>query len=84
MDDGKTVTNWPENLKTHGDAQDLLARDGIDRLYAARKKEEEDFSTLKIKYLEEYVEKNKERLYTATRIKTNNTKLNRTNIMRKQ
>ena len=75
----------------------LHRRDDIDRLYASRKEGEEDSPTLKIasihclcsvihrlcrfRQFEDYIKKNQESLFTATR---NNSRINRTTITRKQ
>ena len=61
-------------------------RDDIDRLYLSRKEEGrgsdsiEDSVDALIRRLEDYIEKSRKRLITATRKNTNNTKIKRTTI----
>ena len=66
----------------------LHSRDDINRLYVWRMKEEEDLQALKITSihlwrLKDSIKKIKERLITATRNNTHNTRINRT-VTRKQ
>ena len=65
-------------------------RNNIDRLYVSRKEGgrglaiTDDRFDISIKHLEDYVKKNKERQIIATRNDTNNTRINRTTITRKE
>ena len=67
----------------------LHPRDGVDRLYVSRKGGErglagiEDSVDASIQRFEDYIEKNRERLITATRNNTDNVRINRTKITRK-
>ena len=67
----------------------LYIRDDIDRLYVSRKEgrgltSTEDSVDASIQRLEDYIEKHGERLITATRNNTDNTRTNRTTITRNQ
>ena len=68
----------------------LHPRNNADRLDVSRKEGETEFTTIKysvdasIQRLNDYIEKCRERLITATRNNTDNTKPNRTEITRKQ
>ena len=69
--------------------KDLHPRDDIDRLYVSRKGGRgltsiEDSVDASIQQLEDNVEKRGEKLITATRNKTDNTRTNRAEITRKQ
>ena len=68
----------------------LHPRDDTDRLYASRKERGRGFASIEdsvatsIRRLTNYIKKNKERLITATRNNTNNTRVNRTTLTKKQ
>ena len=68
----------------------LHPKDDIDRLYVSRKEggrwlsSIEDNIDILIQELEDYKKKSKERLITATRNNTNNTRINRITITKKQ
>ena len=68
----------------------LHPRDGIERLYVSRRERERELSSIEdsvgtsIQCLEDYVEKRRGRLITATRTNTNDTRTSRTTITRKQ
>ena len=68
----------------------LHPRDDVDRLHVSRKEEGKRLASIEdsvdalIQWLEDYIEKHKGGLTTATRNDTDNTKTNRTTITRKQ
>ena len=68
----------------------LHPRDDVDRLYVSRKEGRRGFASIEvnvdcsIQWLEDYIEKRRERLVTATRNNTDNARTNRTTITRKQ
>ena len=68
----------------------LHTRDDVGRLYISRKEGRrglasiEDSVDASIQRLKDYIEKHRERLITATRKDTGNTKTNRMTITRKQ
>ena len=68
----------------------LHPRDDVDRLYVSRKEEEiglasiEDSVDVSIQWLEGYIEKHGGRLITATRNNSDDTRVNRTKLTRKQ
>ena len=68
----------------------LLFRDEVDRLYVSRKEGERGFASIEdsvdasIQRLQDNREKRKERLIKATRKDTDNTRINRTEMTRKQ
>ena len=68
----------------------LHPRDDVDGLYALRKEGERGLTSIKdsvdalIQRLEDYIEKHKGGLITASRNDTDNTKANRMTITRKQ
>ncbi len=64
----------------------LHPRDDVDRLYASRKEGGRGFASIDalIQRLEDYIEKRRGRLITATKNNTDNTRNNRTEITRKQ
>ena len=70
--------------------KDLDVRDDIDRLYVSRKEggrwlaSIEDNIDALIQWLEDYIEKCGGRLITTTRNNTDNMRINRTKITRKQ
>ena len=85
VDERRTSINGPENKNTNDDH-----RDDIDRLYVSRKEGGrglagiEDSVDTSIRWLEDYVKKNKEMLITATTSNSNNTRVKRTTLTRKQ
>ena len=68
----------------------LNPRDDLDRLHVSRKERGrglasiEDNIDISVRRVKDYIKKNKESLITVTRIKTDNTKINRTSIIIKQ
>ena len=68
----------------------LHPREDVDRLHVSRKEGGRGFTSIQervdisIRQLEDNIEKNKERLITATRNNTNNAMINRTTITRKE
>ena len=82
----RTSTNGPEDKKANGA---LHQKDDIDRLFVSRKgggrlASIEDSVDASIWGLEDNIKKSKERLITATIKNTDNIKINRTTITRKQ
>ena len=68
----------------------LNPRDDIDRLFVSRKEGGRGFASIEdsvdtpIRCLEDDIKKSQKRLIIATRNRTNNTKINKTTITRKQ
>ena len=68
----------------------LHPRDYVDRLYVSRKEggrgltSNEDSVDVSIQWLDDYIQKRRGRLITATRNNTDNMRINRTTINRKQ
>ena len=68
----------------------LHSRDEVDRLYVLRKEGGRGFSSIQdsvdvsLHRLEDYIQERGGRLITATRNNTDNTRANRTTIIRKQ
>ena len=63
--------------------KDLYNNDNVDSLYVSRKKEGRGLISIE-DCVDDYIEKRGEKLITATRNDTNNTRIDRTEMTRKQ